>query len=305
MRVAITVAVALLLTSCGVPQDEVDAPPSANVAGPSSTPATSASPSAHDTVTGMGDHWSLRSSKAGAELALVRADKSVNIRLFCPAGDNRIIVNVPAFRPIGSEERLSFGGGGVVVALVADTRGDEQRGGGVSGSGEVADNLEVLLGGRLTASYGVQNSGPHQAPPRHLSRNFITACGKSSVTSAITRLPPSASSSACVVLEGKGLDVMPRRAVGTEPFWAASIVGRCVTYSRLEDQNGRRVWTRYTKGPDGERWSGALDKLPFELRIRDAQGCSDGMSDKQYPFAVELMVRGELRKGCAEPTSLT
>jgi uncharacterized membrane protein len=98
------------------------------------------------------------------------------------------------------------------------------------------------------------------------------------------------------------LRVTPLRAVGTEPFWAARIEGRCVTYSHPEDQAGTRVWTRYTPGSGGGgTWTGALNGRPFVLAVRPDAGCSDGMSDRRYPLAVNLTVGGEQRTGCAAP----
>jgi uncharacterized membrane protein len=98
------------------------------------------------------------------------------------------------------------------------------------------------------------------------------------------------------------LQLRPLRAVGTEPFWAAAIDGRCVTYSHPDDQQGTRIWTRYTPGPGGGgTWTGALNGRPFELRARPQPGCSDGMSDRRYPLAVDLLVGGEQRRGCAAP----
>ncbi|HEY6916878.1 MAG TPA: hypothetical protein VI381_04485 [Allosphingosinicella sp.] len=98
------------------------------------------------------------------------------------------------------------------------------------------------------------------------------------------------------------LSVAPMEARGTEPFWAARIEGRCVTYSHPEDQAGTRVWTRYAAGEKGGgTWSGALGGRLFELRLRAEPGCSDGMSDKVYPLAADLIVNGERRRGCAEP----
>lgn len=92
------------------------------------------------------------------------------------------------------------------------------------------------------------------------------------------------------------------RAVGTEPFWGARVEGRCVTYSTPENQQGTRVWTRYSAGTGGRAaWVGQLDGKPFEMRVRPEAGCSDGMSDNRYPLAVELSVNGEQRRGCAEP----
>lgn len=119
--------------------------------------------------------WDLAASGEGTMLLFPATGDAV-IRLFCAAGKNEILVNIPGFRPIGSEERMSFGSGGDVEALVADTRGDSQRG-GVSGTGAVPDNLDKLIGGPVAVNYGAQNSGPHPAPPPELVRAFIAACG--------------------------------------------------------------------------------------------------------------------------------
>jgi uncharacterized membrane protein len=105
---------------------------------------------------------------------------------------------------------------------------------------------------------------------------------------------------ACMMQDGKALDVKPLRALGTEPFWGAEVEGRCVTYSTPEDQKGTRVWTRYTATADGGRWQGALGGRQFELVTRKQPDCSDGMSDNKFPMAAELMVNGEKRKGCAK-----
>ncbi|MFN3387802.1 MAG: hypothetical protein ACK40O_02655 [Allosphingosinicella sp.] len=115
--------------------------------------------------------------------------------------------------------------------------------------------------------------------------------------------PPASDAGACMMQDGERLRVAPLRAVGTEPFWAASIEGRCVTYSHPEDQAGTRVWTTYTPGPGGGggTWEGALGGRRFVLAVRPQAGCSDGMSDRRYPYAVALTVAGEERSGCAAP----
>jgi len=92
------------------------------------------------------------------------------------------------------------------------------------------------------------------------------------------------------------------KAIGTEPFWAAEVQGRCVTYKTPEDQQGTRVWTHVDTGPQGSAWNGALRGKQFQLYVRPGApaGCSDGMSDKAYPMDAVLRVDGETRKGCAE-----
>ena len=107
--------------------------------------------------------------------------------------------------------------------------------------------------------------------------------------------------SACLVQDGKQLPDIRIHVIGTEPFWAADVEGRCVTYSTPEDQAGTRVWTRFSEKGGERMWSGALDGKPFAMAVREEPGCSDGMSDKSYPIAVRLTVRGEVRIGCAEP----
>ena len=241
--------------------------------------------------------WDLQSSGEGVALALLSGERTTVVRLFCPASGNRLLVNVPAFEPIGSEERLSFGSGDNATTLVADSRGDPQRG-GVTGSGAVPADLPALIGGPVSVSYGAQASGPHPAPPGNLARDFVAACSEERSEPAAPRPQPAG---ACLTQDGRPVPANRLRAIGTEPFWGARIEGRCVTYSHPEDQQGTRVWTRFTRTREGGRWSGALGNRRFELATRREPGCSDGMSDRRYPIAVDLLVGGERRQGCAEP----
>jgi uncharacterized membrane protein len=290
-------ATSALLAACGSRDEGAPAAP-ANGSAPSaeSNLASAAPAKAEDKVPEA--RWDLQSSGEGVALALQSGTDRTAIRLFCPAGGKRLLVNVPGFRPIGSEERLSFGGGGDSVALVADTKGDRQRG-GVSGTGEVPADLAALVGGPVSASYGAQRSGPHPAPPAALARDFVAACREGAAPPA----PPAvASAGPCRVQDGKPIEAAALRAVGTEPFWGARIEGRCVTYSHPDDQKGTRIWTRFTPAAGGGgTWTGALGGRRFELRIRAQPGCSDGMSDRRYPLAADLVVAGERHSGCAEP----
>jgi uncharacterized membrane protein len=297
-------AALLLLASCDNAEGPADAPANGNTGAaeaPAGTPATSANAAKQDpSQPTAAARWDLQSSGEGSALALAPASGPAAIRLFCPAGGRTLLVNVPGFRPIGSEERLSFGSGGHAEALVADSRGDRQRG-GVSGTGAVPANLAALIGGPVSASYGAQRSGPHPAPPGELARSFVAACREAGGGQAPP--PPGMTATGpCHVQSGQPIRVAPIRALGTEPFWNARVEGRCVTYSHPEDQRGTRVWTRYAAGANGAgTWSGALGGRPFELRVRPQAGCSDGMSDNRYPLAADLIVGGERRSGCAEP----
>ena len=290
MRNLLQTVLVLALAACG---SGPGTPPSASLENEaSSAPAPAAA--------AAGRSWDLQSSGEGVALALPAAAERTAILLFCPAAGRQLVVNVPGFRPIGSEERLSFGSGGEVVALVADPRGDAQRG-GVSGTGEVPANLAALVASPVSASYGAQTSGPHPAPPADLARAFVAACGEALAAAPVPPAPSGAAAGPCLMQGDERLDVAPLRAVGTEPFWGARIEGRCVTYSHPDDQAGTRIWTRYAETPGGATWTGALGGRPFVLRTRARPGCSDGMSDRRYPIEVALTVNGESRSGCAAP----
>lgn len=262
-------------------------------------------PGARDPIAARPAQWDLQSSGEGAALVLVESAGTTSLRMFCPAGAGTLQVNVPGFDPIGSEERMSFGQGGEVDALVADPNGDTTRG-GVTGAGPVPTNLTTLLSGGVTASYGAQISGPHAQPRADLVAAFVGACaeGASEVND-----PSSESSdtpltqggvSACLTQDGRPIAANTLRAFGTEPFWGAQVVGRCVTYSHPLDQAGTRVWTTFSGSAANGVWSGALDGQPFVMRTRPQSGCSDSMSDNLYAIAVSLTVGGEQRSGCAE-----
>lgn len=294
MRIATCVAALAILAGCGRGTDEAanGANQAAAPNGPSSAPKPEGAPA-----------WSLQASAGGSALTLRSPAGEQIIGLRCHAHSRDLGVDVPAFRTIGSEDRLSFGSGGEVVALAAAIKEHGQS--GVSAHGALPANLAALIGGPISARYGAQESGPHPAPPAELARAFTAACGGAAAEEEAPDWPAPAPSGgapgACMKQAEEVLNLAPLRAVGTEPFWGARIEGRCVTYNHPEDQKGIRIWTRYTAGPDGGIWTGALGGKKFELRTRSKPSCSDGMSDRKYEFAVELLVGGEKRTGCAEP----
>jgi uncharacterized membrane protein len=290
-------ATSTLVAGCGSPDSGPVAPPANESREPAAqAPAPAGPPPASEKSSAGG--WDLQSSGEGVALVLAASDRPA-IRLFCPAAGKRLVVNVPDFRPVGSEERLSFGSGGEAEALVADSRGDPQRG-GVTATGPVPESLAALVGGPVSASYGSQRSGPHPAPPRALSSAFVAACSEGATAPAAAAASPAAAAGPCLIQDGKPLPVAAFRATGTEPFWNTRVEGRCVTYSHPEDQKGTRVWTRFAPARGGGTWSGSLGGRRFELKVRPGAGCSDGMSDRRYPLAAELTVGGEHLQGCAE-----
>ena len=120
--------------------------------------------------------WEAAPTGEGVGLVLAGEGGKRVLALLCPKGAGDLLVNVPAFRPVGSEERMSFGSGGMVVTLVADSRGDRVRG-GVTGSGPRPAELAAILEGPLAVNYGFQNAGPYAAPPPRLAAGFLAGCG--------------------------------------------------------------------------------------------------------------------------------
>lgn len=302
MRPGLIAIVTMVLAACGGHDDARDANVVSTGSGSTDLPVT---PTVENTSAKFDNsqistaRWTLQSDDDGVTLALRGATTGTVMRLVCRSEAKTLLVNVPGFRPVGSEERLSFGSGGEAEALVADTGGDGRRG-GVSASGAIPAKLVALIDGPLSVSYGAQVSGPHPALPRNLARAFVAACN-AATDNGRERLP---SAPPCMTQGTERLRVRPLRAVGTEPFWGARIEGRCVTYSHPEDPDGTRVWTRYQDNAGGGTWSGSLNGQRFELRTRAAIGCSDDMSNARYPIVVELIVQGERRSGCAQPAKI-
>ncbi len=287
--------VVLLLASCGKTQDPVAVAATEPVAA-----------AARETDATSSALWDMQSSGEGTALIVADSAGKTTLRLFCAAGSGKLLVNVPGFEPISSEERMSLGQGGEAETLVAGSSGDSARG-GVTGEGPVPGNLVMLLSGPVSVSYGEQVSGPHPAPSVDMVKAFAGACADGASEEGGRPEPESSSApvpaavSPCLLQDGQAIPANSVRAVGTEPFWGARVEGRCVTYSHPENQAGTRVWTKFSGNAANGTWLGSLNGKPFIMRTKPQAGCSDGMSDTRYPIAVSLTVGGEERRGCAEP----
>lgn len=85
--------------------------------------------------------------------------------------------------------------------------------------------------------------------------------------------------------------------VGTEPFWGGQASGTSLVYSTPEDQEGTEYAIERFAGRGGLAFSGTMGETPFEMMITPLR-CSDGMSDRMYPFTVTLQIAQEIRSGC-------
>lgn len=85
---------------------------------------------------------------------------------------------------------------------------------------------------------------------------------------------------------------------GTEPFWGGQVAGESLTYSTPENIDGTTITVTRFPGRGGLSFSGNLDGRALDLAITPGN-CSDGMSDRTYPFVATLQLGNEQRSGCA------
>jgi len=85
---------------------------------------------------------------------------------------------------------------------------------------------------------------------------------------------------------------------GTEPFWGGQAQGSELTYSTPENAEGTTIAVTRFAGRGGLTLSGEMDGGRFDMMVTPGT-CSDGMSDRSYPFTVTLKIGTEMRQGCA------
>ena len=88
------------------------------------------------------------------------------------------------------------------------------------------------------------------------------------------------------------------RFTGTEPFWGGEVKGETLTYTTIDNPKGDAIAVKRFAGRNGLGVSGQLQGAAFDMTITPG-ACSDGMSDRSYPFTVTLLVGQETRNGCA------
>lgn len=87
------------------------------------------------------------------------------------------------------------------------------------------------------------------------------------------------------------------RFVGTEPFWGGDVTGGELTYSTIDDQDGTKIAVERFAGRGGLSYNGRLGEQDFAMTVTPLS-CSDGMSDRTYPFTVTVVIGQETRNGC-------
>ena len=85
---------------------------------------------------------------------------------------------------------------------------------------------------------------------------------------------------------------------GTEPFWGGEVTGTAMTYRTPERPEGVPVTVSRFNGRGGFSYSGKLEGETFTMAVTPGQ-CSDGMSDRTYPFVVMFQRGKQELHGCA------
>lgn len=105
--------------------------------------------------------------------------------------------------------------------------------------------------------------------------------------------------------EGKAFDeVAPKDVVtliGTEPFWSLRIEDGEGLWSTPDNQPGTRFVVSRFAGNNGLGFTGTLDGAPLTATLTPG-GCSDGMSDRRFPFVATIALGGETLTGCGYTT---
>ncbi|MFD2580695.1 COG3650 family protein [Novosphingobium colocasiae] len=89
---------------------------------------------------------------------------------------------------------------------------------------------------------------------------------------------------------------------GTEPFWSGKVEGNMLTYTTPEKPDGVQIPIERFAGRGGLSFGGELEGKHLTIAL-GPDDCSDGMSDRHYPFAATLQLGDETRMGCGWTTA--
>lgn len=89
---------------------------------------------------------------------------------------------------------------------------------------------------------------------------------------------------------------------GTEPFWTLKIEGGEGVWTTPDNQPGTRFAVKRFPGNGGLGFTGTLDGKSLAATLTPGK-CSDGMSDRSFPFVATIALGGETLEGCGYTTS--
>ena len=113
----------------------------------------------------------------------------------------------------------------------------------------------------------------------------LAACGSGADSDELTGLYDGIADSETITL------------VGTEPFWSMEVSSESLTYSTPENPDGQQTAITRFAGNGGLGVAGTLDGEPLQVAVTPGD-CSDGMSDRIYPFTATASVGESTLFGC-------
>ena len=126
---------------------------------------------------------------------------------------------------------------------------------------------------------------------------LLASCGSGE------KAPPPRPAATTPAPDPAAFSFLPRdfRASGTEPFWSATVTKGQLTYVTPETQQAGGVTVPATRADGAENVliTALVDGQELQLLITPG-ACSDGMSDKTYPWTVERTLGEDSVDGCAE-----
>ena len=84
---------------------------------------------------------------------------------------------------------------------------------------------------------------------------------------------------------------------GTEPFWGGEVAGTLLRWSTPDNIDGEAITVARFAGRGGLSFTGTLQGEQLDMAVTPAT-CSDGMSDRTYPYAVTVQLGARQLSGC-------
>ncbi len=84
---------------------------------------------------------------------------------------------------------------------------------------------------------------------------------------------------------------------GTEPFWGVRIAGGQANYANPDHPEGYDFAVERFAGNNGLGFSGTMEGAAVTITLTPG-ACSDGMSDRTYPYVATIALGDETLRGC-------
>lgn len=88
------------------------------------------------------------------------------------------------------------------------------------------------------------------------------------------------------------------QALGTEPFWSVETLPGKLRYASPEQPNGVTFAVTFGQSGARSRYIGTMSGAAVALTIAPGK-CTDGMSDRSYPYTAALTIGDHAMRGCA------